>query len=321
MTLIIYAKCIDGYVLISDRQASIGGGEKSIVPKIYSPQDKSFILALAGDGSRIEEVYTTFDTDPSLKEQDVIGVVKSILQTNYMENSEPVEGVVLIKNGSKYRAFKIFSVKLITTVTSLKSPFECFGLRAGKTIARFLSQFVDLENKNLEKATGFLVSSMDIISKNFDGIGTLNDGFDILSMSENGNVFEIPCFKKKHVGKITFKFKPSNTKILPSVPVAQNKSIRRPKKLKLKGKKIVKKIPTSLPIIKPLTDLAKSAPPGPPSAPTGLAASVISSLTAAPLITFPQPKCTKCGKLLSSMESILGSKCNECSSKETSKLI
>ena len=60
MTLIIYAKCIDGVILISDRQASGEGGDKKFVNKIYSPSDKKFILSLAGDGLRIEQVYSDF---------------------------------------------------------------------------------------------------------------------------------------------------------------------------------------------------------------------------------------------------------------------
>ena len=62
MTLILFAKCNEGFLLIADKQGSVDGGEKLSVQKIFSPKSRKYILALAGDGNRIEQIYSMLKT-------------------------------------------------------------------------------------------------------------------------------------------------------------------------------------------------------------------------------------------------------------------
>jgi hypothetical protein len=129
----------------------------------------------------------------------------------------------------------------IVDIRVLRSSFECFGLSAGKTVAGVIAQDGDIENKNLANATDFLISTMDFISINFDGIGTLREGFDILSISERGDIFECSRFSKKNAGKISLTFKPSSKNILSAFTIISNKSKRKNKKENLKLKKLRRK--------------------------------------------------------------------------------
>ena len=255
LTLIIYAKCRDGIILISDRQASNGEGEKKIVNKIYSSSNKKLILAFAGDGLRIENIYSTFDADPHLKDGDVINIMKSILSSSATGRLEDVEGVIMLKSGTKYQVYQVSSFGKIVDIIPLRSSFECFGLRAGKTVASVIAQNGDIENKKLAKATDFLISSMGFISTNFHGIGTLREGFDILSISERGDIFECPRFTKKNGGKISLTFKPSSKNVLNAFSITLNKSKRKRVKIKAKVKKTKKKIATLVPTVSMPTSL------------------------------------------------------------------
>ena len=218
-----------------------------------------------------------------------------------MTNSDGnVEGILLIKNEATYVPFKVFSRRHITTILSLQNPFECFGLSLAINASKFILQYGDIENKNLEKATDFLISIMDMISKNYDGIGTLSDGFDIVSISENGDIFECPCLKK-HDGKITINAEPSSKKVLSSFLTIQNKSETKQKQVKkLASTKTLEKIPTTIPKIVQPTDMMNIP--------------VASHLFAVP--PFQSSKCTICGKPLTAVESIF-SKCSECSLKDS----
>ena len=56
MTLIVYVKCTDAIVLVSDRKESDVFGAGQDVQKYYMPTNKEFVLAMAGDGIRIEMI-------------------------------------------------------------------------------------------------------------------------------------------------------------------------------------------------------------------------------------------------------------------------
>jgi len=194
MTLILYAKCKEGFVLIADKQGSLIGGEKMVVKKIFTSKNKKYILALAGDGSRIEQIYSMLKT-LNIDNKEIEEKIKSIIGMTYQKNLGQIEGILLIKKGKDYEVFRIATDYQNIVVLPYDAPFACFGLGSGKTIATFFTQFIEIEKSNLRNITEFLISSLDIISKSYDGIGTLELG---LVLNYNSRFLEYSQLKSNH---------------------------------------------------------------------------------------------------------------------------
>lgn len=71
MTLIIYAQCIDGSIIISDRQQSFGNGDSDFAKKIYFHEKKGIVLSLSGDGLRIDTAISILDTSPKINSSNI----------------------------------------------------------------------------------------------------------------------------------------------------------------------------------------------------------------------------------------------------------
>ena len=244
MTLILFAKGKDGLVLVSDKQGSVEGGEKIIVKKIFLSKNKNYILSLAGDGNRIEQIYALLQT-LSIKKQDIEQKINSIISMTYEKNSSQVEGILLVKNKEKYKISRIATDHQKVIILPYDAPFACFGLNSGKTIATFFSQFINIEKSTLRHTAEFLISSLDVISQNYDGIGTINNGFDVLIIKNNGDIIQNSRFINNGFGKIKFILEKSQINILDSV---SSKQIPKKKKIKLsKKEKIVQHSHEKLP--------------------------------------------------------------------------
>lgn len=72
MTLIIYLRCKDGCILISDREESSDFGQSSEVQKNYLAKKKDFALAGGGDGWHIDSLITKLNGDDGINGQNVV---------------------------------------------------------------------------------------------------------------------------------------------------------------------------------------------------------------------------------------------------------
>jgi len=253
VTLIIFARYRDGTIVISDRQGSVFSGEKRSVKKIYFSENKEYFLALAGDGSRIEQIHSMLD-ELNIVKNEIRSKLKPLIDQTHFKTSQEIEGILLIKNKINYDHFRVATDYDKTRIVKLDSPFECYGLSGAKSVADYLARFGNLENYDLEKAIDYLLAIMNSVSQNFDGISTIDEGFDILAISDLGDIYERLRFKKRRTGKLVFSFKKSKHKILPElsktsllVKVKSKKKSKPRRKVQRKLKRL-EKIPESITI-------------------------------------------------------------------------
>ena len=290
MTLIIFSRYKDGIIIISDRQGSLSTGERRSVKKIYSHKNKDYYLSLAGDASRIEQIYFILDQF-SISKNELRTKLKSFIDQTYFKTSEDIEGVLLIKNKNNYNTFRVSGNYDNARILELDSPFECYGLSGAKSVANFLARFETIENFDLEKAIDYLLAIMNSISGKFDGISTIDDGFDIVAFSDNGEVYERFRFNTKGTGMLNFSFITSKKVILEKFikisPLGKKTKVSKHGKRK-KEKKIKVKTPPKIPEIIP---------------------------TPQPLFNITRPTCIQCGRNLGILERIDSEgRCSTCSS-------
>ena len=289
MTLIIFSRYKDGIIIISDRQGSLSTGERRSVKKIYVHKNKEYYLSLAGDASRIEQIYFILDQF-SISKNELRTKLKSFIDQTYFKTSQDVEGILLIKNKNNYNTFRVSGNYDNARILELDSPFECYGLSGAKSVANFLARFETIENFDLEKAIDYLLAIMNSISEKFDGISTIDDGFDIVAFSDNGVVYERFRFNTKGTGMLNFSFITSKKEILEKFikisSLGKKTKVRKHGKRK-KEKKMKVKIPPRIPEIIP-----------PPQ----------------PLFNITRPTCTQCGKTFGILEQVSpDGKCSTCS--------
>jgi hypothetical protein len=192
-----------------------------------------------------------------------------------------------------------------TSLREEDEPLRCYGLGNVQDQAELLANIFELEKKPLNLAVDCLVQILNVITLRYDGVGTIHNGFDIVAISEKGDIYEKYRFQKKDLkSKITIKndktilssFEKTDLEIKPKIIKPKRKSKVKPKNIvKLEISKDSPELVTGF----ELEEMLKSKP------------------TLMDPFTFPKPKCTECGTELDSsyLHSIYGGKCASCFSK------
>ncbi|MCY4492082.1 MAG: hypothetical protein OXC46_11580 [Thaumarchaeota archaeon] len=87
MTLLVFAKGRDGFVIISDRKESDVMGLENDVTKYCLPKNKEFFLSLAGNGTRAESLFARL-AKPDVKSINIISTIKDFIRATYAESQE-----------------------------------------------------------------------------------------------------------------------------------------------------------------------------------------------------------------------------------------
>jgi len=332
MTLIIFAKYSDGFVIIADKQSSRNDGQKRTVKKIFENEDE-YYLALAGDGDRIDDLRQLLEEFEISKNE--IPKMKTFMNQTYTKGiTGNFEGVLILKNSTTYECYIVKSNYDNALIVKLDSKFESFGVGGAGHVANFLANIIEIEKCELENAIDGLVSIMKGVSIEFDGISEIDVGFDIIAFSNNGDVFKINSFTEKESGEIKLSYSASKKNVenivkklgliktaKPKIKTDENKSKRKhKKKIPEKEPKTSSSIPPSVFNEHPQITLTQ-----PSCQNCGKSLSILESLggnklcnDCSPQITLTQPSCQNCGKSLSILESLGGNKlCNDCSPQIT----
>jgi len=100
MTLIIYVRCRDGCILISDRQASEPGGHSREDKKAFVSEDKNFIIAGAGNGSDASIICSSMSQEDNNNEssirQNLNGVVDNY-RSQYSRSNLNFEAIAILR--------------------------------------------------------------------------------------------------------------------------------------------------------------------------------------------------------------------------------
>ena len=104
MTLIIYVRCKDATILALDKKESSTSDAGQGVKKYYMPTNREFVLALAGEGTRIEMIVSELHKNQDVDSSNVVKELHRIMGNIKLNDVESmVAGLLLIRDGSNVK--------------------------------------------------------------------------------------------------------------------------------------------------------------------------------------------------------------------------
>lgn len=193
MTLIIYVRCRDGCILISDRQASEPGGHSREDKKAFVSEDKNFIIAGAGNGSDASIICSSMSQEDNNNEssirQNLNGVVDNY-RSQYSRSNLNFEAIAILREWTGITAYEIFTLGRGVRCERISPDFRPIGLSAAKIIADYFLKKLKLGELDWKKATQYGIAIMKAVGDVVDGVGRLEDfGFDVNIVLNTGQTY------------------------------------------------------------------------------------------------------------------------------------
>jgi len=211
MTFIIYLRCEDGCILISDRLSLTSFGVSREKQKCFVSQKADFFLGGAGDGLKVDHIFTKIDAE-GVNGDNVKQRLKEIIfefhsvYTTIRANIDLI--LIACENGKPIP----YEVKIrqdgTTAINQVTSPHLCIG---GESFDHLLAEYLLKKYKYtalpLQVATQFAIAVMKEISERQDSkIGNLRDyGFDIFMFHYNDG-YAYSKIRYSRVDSATIKF-------------------------------------------------------------------------------------------------------------------
>ncbi len=183
MTLIIYVKCTDAIVLVSDKKESDVFGAGQNVQKYYMPTNKEFVLALAGDGARIEMILSELQRKHYTANTVRDGLHQIIDKTRVNNVDSKSSGMLLVRDGNNITFNNLWCSGNWHSIAECDPPFKYYG--DGSHLVDYLIRKFDLSNLPWRKSCPYLIAIMDAVAERVDSVGSVRDyGVDWLVFTD-----------------------------------------------------------------------------------------------------------------------------------------
>ena len=205
MTLIVYLKCNDAQIVALDRQEFDGSGVGEFVKKYYIPENREFVLALAGDSLRITTIVAELYRDQSIAADTVGGRLNTITKEPLTTgNSDSVaDGLLLVKDHNRVKFHEVqFSNSRGSIDPQYDIPFKCYG--DGKDLATYLVRKFDLINLPCIAACQHLAAIINDVAERVPSVGSLRDyGVDLIVLTNEGQLWNRTMYDSTGIGEIS----------------------------------------------------------------------------------------------------------------------
>ena len=205
MTLIVYLKCNDAQIVASDRQEFDGSGVGEFVKKYYLPENREFVLALAGDSLRITTIVDKLYRDQSVTADTVGGRLNAITKEPLTTgNSDYVaDGLLLVKDHNRFKFHSVwFSNSRGSIDPQYDIPLKCYG--DGKDLATYLVRKFDLINLPCIAACQHLAAIINDVAERVPSVGSLRDyGVDLIVLTNEGQLWNRTMYDSTGIGEIS----------------------------------------------------------------------------------------------------------------------
>ncbi len=208
MTLIIYSKCKDAIIIISDKkQNDVISNHSQVIRKYFLPNHQEYVLALAGDGTRVDTITTPLDIEQT-STKNVKEKIRKIVEIPRGESLGTSDGFLLILNQKPYEFYHVWTTINKLGINHDNPQFECYG--DGATLGKYFLHKFDLSEVSWNVAIQYLVSIMQEVAENNDSVGNLEKfGFDFLIILNTGEIKSGIFDKNFSPQKIDTDFKPN----------------------------------------------------------------------------------------------------------------
>jgi len=187
VTLIIYSKCADATIIISDKkQNDVIANHSQVIRKYFLPNHQEYVIALAGDGTRVDTITTPLDIEQTSAD-NVKKKIQSIVEIPREENLGTSDGFLLLINKKPFEFYHVWTTINKFGINRDDPQFECYG--DGTTLGKYLLHKFDVSTLSWNIAIQYLVSIMQEVAEHNDSVGNLDKfGFDFLIILDNGEI-------------------------------------------------------------------------------------------------------------------------------------
>lgn len=233
MTLIIYSKCVDATIIISDKkQNDPMSNHSQVIRKYFLPNHQEYIIALAGDGTRVDTITTPLDIEQTSAD-NIKEKIRSIVEIPKGPNLGTSDGFLLLINKKPFEFYHVWTTIDKLGINHDNPQFECYG--DGATLGKYLLHKFDLSELSWNIASQYLVSIMQEVSEHNDSVGNLDKfGFDFLVILDNGEIKSGIIDKNFSIQKIDANFTPNDSFKLDTI--TKKPTIQKPKVIEVKKK-------------------------------------------------------------------------------------
>lgn len=203
MTLIAFLRCIDGCILISDRQASEWSGHSQEEKKTFVSEGKDFAIAGAGSGFDVVSIFSVLTHDATVVGSNIVERLRQAIQ-DYCERSGAysnsdvrVKALLIARESEGLVPYEVGIFRSQSYINQISTIYRCCGIDAARIIADYFFKKKKLDELQWVEATQYAIATMKEVGMEVDGVGRLEEfGFDITVMLENGVVYESENYRQ-----------------------------------------------------------------------------------------------------------------------------
>ena len=188
MTLIVYARCTDGHILTADRKESDDANLPNPVRKYYMPNNREFVLALAGSSVIIDMVVDSLHAHQDITGEKVVGSLRDV-DSPYFKGNVPdaIIGVLIAKVGGDFKHYKVTISNSMKMIIEDDPGIKCHG--SGGDVATYLVQKLLPSQLKCEDALPRIIEIMDEVATAADTVGGIAKyGVDVFVFRDGGEL-------------------------------------------------------------------------------------------------------------------------------------
>ena len=234
VTLIIYSKCVNATIIISDKKQNDAiANHSQVIRKYFLPKHQEYVIALAGDGTRADTITTPLEIEQTSAD-NVREKIQNIVEIPRDVNLGTSDGFLLFINKTPFEFYHVWTTINKLGINHDNPQFECYG--DGATLGKYLLHKFDLSKLSWEIAIQYLISIMQEVAEHNDSVGNVDKfGFDFLIILDNCKIKSGIIDKNFVIQKIDASFTPDRSFTLDVIN--KNPIIQKPKVIKKIEKK------------------------------------------------------------------------------------
>jgi hypothetical protein len=196
MTLIIYLRCKDGCILISDRQASESTGHCEEDKKTYLSKARDFMLGGAGTGFNVAQIFWMLSQDNSVNGTSIATKMSKLINDHsdrFSDANVMIHALLIARESGGLVPYEIEIHKDQFYINPIDVGYRCCGISGARILASYFLNRRKLDEIPWLEAVQYAIATMTEVGEEIEGVGNLEDfGFDITVMLDDGSVKEWP---------------------------------------------------------------------------------------------------------------------------------
>lgn len=173
VTQIVYVKCTDAVILASDRKESDTSDAGQDAQKYYMPTNKEYVLAMAGDSTRIGMIFGELQRSHYKAATIRDELHKIIDETKVNDPDSMPSGLLLVRNGNNITFNNVWCSDHTKNIVEGNPPFKHYG--DGSYLVDYLIRKFDLPNLSWRESCPYLIAIMDAVADRVDSVGSVRD--------------------------------------------------------------------------------------------------------------------------------------------------